>query len=121
MYSIFLNNSVVSKNKGLFLSKDHSYLMDLQENSLSYWQIDNLSIMFESDSLLPGNCLAVSTDEKVVAVAEGNTIFIEENPMQASSTRIVGKNFGSRHKFMNFVIESQKKTSNAIYSEMHNH
>jgi WD40 repeat protein len=111
----------LGRNLGIFLSEDETYMITLQENRVSYWQLDNLSIMFEIDTFYQGSCIAISNDQKMVAVGEGTTIYIEENPMHSSSNRLVGKTLGSRHKYMNFVIESQKKNSNALYNEIHNH
>lgn len=121
MYNLGLTMTAAGRNKGIYLSSDHKYIITLQETKISYWQLDNLSVMFQCDTTFAANCIAVSTDEKIVAIGEENTLFIEENPMCSSFTRIVGKNQGSRHKYMKFVIDSQKKDSNAAYNEEHNH
>ena len=106
---------------GLYCSSDCSYLISLQELRVSYWQLDNLSIIFQSDTNYSGSYIAVSNDQRFVATAEGRTIFIEENPMHATLTRIVGKNFGSKHKYMRFFIDCQVKDSVARHKSEYNH
>ena len=121
MYTMRIAEADAGRNKGIFLSQDHKYMITLQESCISYWQMDNLSVMFKCDTSTTAHCIAVSTDEKMVAIGEGDTIFVEESPMWSASTRLVGKNQGSRYKYMKFVIDSQKKNSKAVYSEEHNH
>ena len=106
---------------GLYLSQDHSFLISLQPQRVTYWQMDNLSLMFQIDTLYPGTSLAVSADEKFVAVSENDTVFIEENALQSSTIRIVGRNIGSPHRFMRFVIDCQKENSNVPYDMIYNH
>lgn len=105
----------------LYTTADCKFLMALQENRVNYWQMDNLSVIFQTETQYSGRYLTVSRDERFVAVAEGSTIFVEENPLKASGTRIVGKNLGSRHKYMRFIIESQKKDSVVSHDNEYNH
>ena len=116
MYRMEISDTDAGRIVGLYISSDSRYLIALQENRVNYWQMDNLSIMFQTDTMEPGHFISVSRDERFVAVAEGSTIFVEENPLTSLSIRIVGKNVGSRHKYMNFIIESQEKDSRAVYS-----
>ena len=83
--------------------------------------MDNLSVIFQYDTALPASCLTVSQDERAIAVAEGDTIFIEENPLFSNSIRLVGKNNGSQHKYMRFVLDSIKTNSKNKMDEMHFH
>ena len=105
----------------LYFSADHRFLISLQEHRVSYWQTNNLSLMFQIDTSLPGACLAVDSNEGFIAVAEGNTVFIEENALNTAQIRIVGKNLGSPHKFMQFVIDCQKENSKVLYDVNYNH
>ena len=105
----------------LYLSQDHSFLISLQQQRVTYWQMDNLSLMFQVDTSYPGTSLVVSSDEKFVAVSENHTVYIEENALQSTSIRIVGRNIGSPHRFMRFVIDSQKENSKVPYDMAHNH
>lgn len=109
------------KNLGLFLSEDAQYLISLQQDKYYYWKMDNHSVIFECDTSMTAACLSVSRDERVIAIAEGNTIFIEENPLKSKSTRIVGKKFGSQQKFMRYVLDSSKPNSKAELSVEYNH
>jgi hypothetical protein len=68
-----------------------------------------------------GQHITLSKDERFVAIAEGSTVFIEENPMHATDTRIVGKSQGSKHKYMKFVIDSQKKEAAVTHKSSYNH
>jgi WD40 repeat protein len=120
IYRMEIRESDAGRIVGLYVSNDNRYLVALQENRVNYWQMDNLSIMFQTDTMEPAHFLAVSRDERFLAVAEGATVFVEENPLNSTSLRIVGKNIGSRHKYMNFIIESQEKDSRAEYSQEYN-
>lgn len=121
LYTIESLEKESGKFFGLYCSDDCSYLITLQESRLSYWQIDNLSIMFQTDTVYPGNYIAVSNDERFIATAEGKTVFIEENPMHATQTRIVGKTFGSKHKYMKYLIDCQVKDSVSRHKLEYNH
>jgi WD40 repeat protein len=105
----------------LYISNNNSYLLALQENQVSFWQLDNLSIIFLLDTMYSGQHITLSKDERFVAIAEGSTVFIEENPMHATDTRIVGKSQGSKHKYMKFVIDSQKKEAAVTHKSSYNH
>lgn len=105
----------------LYLSLDHSYLITLQSQRVTYWQLLNLTILFQTDTTYPSSCIAMSYDEKSVAISEGGTVFIEDNAMACNSLRIVGRNLGSPHRFMKFVMDSQKDQSKVEYDMSHNH
>lgn len=111
----------LGKNLSLFLSEDYEFLIVLQEERYYYWKMDNLTVMFQSDTQLPASCLAMSQDEKVLAVAEGSTIFIEENPLRSSAIRIVGKNSGSHQKYMKFILDNIKGSGRSQIEEEHHH
>ena len=121
VYVMEIIESEAGKVLGLFVSNDDSYLISLQEGKSTYWQMDNLSVLFQEDTMYSGQHVAVSKDERFVAVAEGSTVFVEENPMHATNMRIVGKSIGSKHKYMKFVIDSQKKDSIAPHKPSYNH
>jgi hypothetical protein len=121
IYAIPITDKESGRIKDLYIANDNSYLIALQENRINFWQMDNLSLVLQVDTDEVGEYIAVSIDEKFVAVAEGNTVLVEENPMNATTPRLVGKNQGSMHKYMKFVIDSQKKDSKAAYTEAHNH
>lgn len=109
------------KNISLFLSADGQFLITLQEDKYYYWKMDNLTVMFQSDTTAQASCLAVSPDELVIAVAEGKTIFVEDNPLKSHSVKIVGKNKGSQHQFMRFILDSVKNNSKGNLKGDHNH
>ena len=106
---------------GIYLSSTHDYLITLQPTKVNYWQLQNLSLIFQTETLYPASSIALNADEKFVAVAEGETIYLEENSIECSSLRIVGKNMGSMHKFMKFVVDCQNDTAKANYDMIHNH
>ncbi|OMJ78802.1 hypothetical protein SteCoe_21330 [Stentor coeruleus] len=108
-------------NTGIYISEDHSFLITLQNHRVSYWQLENLSLLFQTDTLYKGLSLAVSSNEFYVAIAEWDTIYIEENCINTTRIRIIGKNHGSMHRFMQFVLDSQKETVKAQYSMEYNH
>ena len=83
--------------------------------------MDNLSLMFQTDTSYSATSLSISADEKFVAVAEDNIVYIEENALSTANIRIVGKNVGSPHRFMQFVLDSQKDNSKVVYDMNHNH
>lgn len=105
----------------LYLSSDHSYLITLQPQRVTYWQLLNLSILFQTDTSNEANCIAMSQDEKSVAFSEGETVFIEDNAMSSNSLRIIGRNLGSPHRFMKFVIDCQNDQFKVEYDMSHNH
>ena len=105
----------------LFLSSDKSYLISVQENMINYWELKSTQLIFQREILLPAQNLALSSNEKVMAVGEGNTIFIEENPLKCKNLKVVGKNYGSMHKFMNYVEEvTSKKTYRISHLDIYN-
>ena len=108
-------------NTGLYLSEDHSYLISLQYNKVTYWQLDNLSILFQNDSFTYANILSVNGDEKFIAIAENNIIYIEENALNSDYIRISGKSVGSPYKFMKFVMSSQTESLKIPYDMNYNH
>ena len=106
---------------GLYLSKDHSYLIGLQWNRVSYWELQSLALIFQTDTVFQGNCIAVTEDENFVAVAEGDTVYFEESPLKSSFIRIVGKSTGSPQRFMKFIMDCQKESPKVSYDNSHNH
>ena len=106
---------------GLFLSSDNMHMIVLQENLISYWQMYNLSVMFEINTQLPSRCIALSRDEKIIAVGEGSTVFIEENPLKSKTPRFVGKRLGSIHKYMKFIVDTLKNNLKTTFDPLHNH
>jgi WD40 repeat protein len=105
----------------LYLSSDHSYLVTLQVGRVTYWQMMNLSILFQTDTTFPATSLAFSSDEKFIAVGEEMTTCIEENVLASNNLRIIGRNIGSPHRFMKFVIDCQMEQSKVAYDQSHNH
>lgn len=105
----------------IYLAEDISYLVILQETRVSFMQYNNLSIIFQKDSELPAASIAFDKGEKYFALSEENTIFSEENPLNCEKIKVVGKNYGSSHKFMNFVREIQSQNSRSEYSDSFNH
>ena len=119
MYSMTMRDD--SKIRSLYLSEDNMYLITLQESIISYWQIYNLSIIFQNDITYPASNLALSKSEKVIAIAEGDTIYIEDNTLRTNEQRIVGRDIGSRHKYMKFIVDTIKNNLKVQYDEDHNH
>ena len=120
LYSIYLSKSY-GQIKGLFLSEDNMHMITLQEEYLTYWQMYNLSIIFQQDVSGPATCFALSRDERIITIGEGETVFIEENPLKTLSPRIIGQNIGSQHKFMKYVLESIKNNNKSSYNPDFNH
>ena len=106
---------------GIYLSKDHSYLIGLQHHRLSYWELESLALIFQTDTVYEGNSIAVTEDEKFIAVAEGETVYLEESPINTRFIRILGKNLGSPHRFMKFIMDCQKESPKVAYDNSHNH
>ena len=105
----------------LYLSTDKTYLVTLQDQRLTYWQISNLCIIYQKDTSYPGAHFAFSDNGKVLAIAEGSTIYVEENQLTAESIKVVGKRYGSEHKFMNYVREIQKQSTFIRLVDSYNH
>jgi hypothetical protein len=108
-------------NLGIYLSEDHSYMITLQSHRVSYWQLENLSLLFQTDTLYDGYSIAISPDELFVAVAEGDTIYIEENSLTTTKIRVIGKKYGSKHRFMRFILDCQKENIKVSYNMEYNH
>lgn len=104
----------------LYLSKSKSYLLSLENTMLNCWQLDNLSRIFQKD-IGDAFIMAVSDDEKTVAISEGDTIFVEENPLESNNIRVVGKNYGSSHKFMNYILEITRDGIRSPNLDIYNH
>jgi WD40 repeat protein len=104
----------------LYLSKSKSYLLVLQEELLTCWQMENLSLMFQKN-VEESYSLAVSDDEKTIALSEGDSIFVEENPLESNNIRVVGKNYGSAHMFMNYVLEIARDGLRSTHLDVYNH
>ena len=120
LYSIFLEKTQ-GQIKGLFLSEDNMHMITLQEEFLTYWQMYNLSIIFQVDVGQSPTCFAMSKDERIITIGEGETLFIEENPIRTSNPRIVGRNLGAQHKFMKYILESIKNNVKSNYEPEYNH
>lgn len=108
-------------NTGLYLSSTHNYLITVQSTKVNYWQLQSLSLIFQTDTVLQAKCISLTSDELHIAVAQGNSIYIEENAIECTTLRIVGKNLGSPHKFMKFILDCQIDSSKAQYDMEHNH
>jgi hypothetical protein len=48
----------------LYCSEDKSYLISLQSNRVTYWQLSNLSIIFQLDTGQPALSFSISEKEK---------------------------------------------------------
>lgn len=105
----------------LYLSKDKTYLIVLQESRISYWEISNLCIIFQIDIGRTGITFDISDDEKTLAVTEENTILVQHNFLKYNSIKIVGKSYGSPQKFMNYIRSLEIQNSISQYSENFNH
>ena len=106
--------------KSLYLSHDKTYLVTIQEDMLNCWQMDNLNRIFQKN--MEGSySMAFSADEKTIAIAEADSIFVEENPLKSSNIRVVGKNYGSSHKFMNYVLEIARDGLRSPHLDIYNH
>lgn len=105
----------------LFLSADKSYLIALQDNMASYWEMDTLSLIFQFSTCFSAGSLAVTQSEEMIAIGEGNTIYIEENPLRSNTIKIVGRSYGSSHKYMNFVREIIAKPYRIKHLDTYNH
>jgi WD40 repeat protein len=106
----------LSGTRSLFLSNDKSYLIALQDKMLNYWELRNVQMIFQQETLFSAQTLGLSLNEKIMAVGEENTIFIEENPLICKHLKVVGKKYGSMHKFMNYIDEV---TSKKVYRIRH--
>jgi WD40 repeat protein len=104
----------------IYLSYYNEYLITLQPSSVNYWQMNNLSLIFQK-STTEATSLAVDADEKHVTVAEGSSVYIEENSLECNHLHITGKSLGSVHRFMKFLIQSQEKDSKVPYEMNNNH
>lgn len=104
----------------LYLSKKKNYLLSLEDSMLNCWEINNLSRIFQKD-MIGALSLAVSEDEKTIAISEGNSIFVEENPLESSNIRVVGRSYGSSHKFMNYILELSRDGVRSQHSDIYNH
>lgn len=104
----------------LYLSKNKNYLFSLEENMLNCWQIDNLSRIFQKN-MSGASSMALSEDEKTIAISEGSSIFVEENPLESFNIRVVGKNYGSSHKFMNYILEISRDGLKVPHYDIYNH
>ena len=118
IYSVFLSDH--GKVVSLFLSEDNMHMIVLQEKMVSYWQMYNLSIMFQINNLQPACCMAVSHDEKFIVLGQGNAVIIEENPLASGSSRFLGENTGSYHQFMKFIVETIKNNQKTNYKLQYN-
>ena len=81
----------------------------------------NLALIFQQDTSLPAGALAVTQNENMVAIAEGNTIYVEENPLRSNRMKVVGKSYGSSHKFLNYVKEIINKPYRIKHLDTYNH
>lgn len=108
--------------KSLYLSDDNMHLITLQEHFVTFWQMYNLSVIFQLNTKYIGNCMALSQDEKIIAIGDGNTLYLEENPLRSQSPKIVGRDEGSAHKFMKFIGDTIKYNTKSPYnSDQFNH
>jgi WD40 repeat protein len=105
----------------ILLAEDVSYLVILQETRVTFMEFSNFSIIFQKDSELKAASMTLDKGERFLALTEEDTIFVEENPLNCETIKVVGKSYGSSHKFMNFVREIQSQNSRSEYSETFNH
>ena len=116
MHNIAQESSVIS----LYLSSDSTYLVTIEQHQMSYWQMQNLSLMFQRETYA-ATSFAFSEDEKLIARTHGNFILIEENPLKSELVRVVGKNHGSSHKFMNYILQILNDNIRGEHLEIYNH
>lgn len=105
----------------LFLSENDEYMISLQLNKYHFWKMENLAVMFQCDTKFPASCLTMSHDEKIIAIAEGNTVFVEENPLKSPAIRLVGKDMGSQQNYMKFILDCIKNNNKGSLDEKHFH
>lgn len=107
-----------STTQGLYITKDNKYLVTIETSQLNFWQLDNLTLTFQRD-LNSAQCVRFSYDDKSIAIAQGNTIFVEENPLIADNVRVTGKSRGSSHKFMNYILQIFNDNIRSEYLDMY--
>lgn len=105
----------------IFLSSDKSYMVVLQECGITFWQMSNLNVIYQQTSQFPAHALGFNEDETVVTVAEGDTIYVEDNCLLSEKIRVVGKRYGSEHKFMNYVRNIIEGPGRNLHNESYNH
>jgi WD40 repeat protein len=105
--------------KSLYMTANHKYLVTIDPWQISFWQLDNLSLAFSQNLTCP-QCVVFANDDRTIAIAQGNTIFIEENPLTTPNLRVVGKNKASAHKFMSYVQEIFNDTIRNEYLDTYN-
>lgn len=105
----------------LYLSSNKSYIIIAHDLLVSYYEIKSMALMFQKSTLYPARSITITQSENIIAVAEGNTIFLEENPLNSSKVQIVGKSYGSPHKFMNYIREVTTRQSRVKHLDIYNH
>lgn len=105
----------------VFVSKDKSYLITAQDSVINYWETKSLALIFQKNAVMPAGSIAVTKNENTIAIAEGNIIRIEENPLKSTKTKIVGKSYGSPHKFMNYIKEVMNSNYRGKHLDTYNH
>lgn len=105
--------------KSLYMTRDLKYLVTIDPWQISFWQLDNLSLAFRQDLNCP-QCVVFDNDDRTIAIAQGNTIFVEENPLKTLNLRIVGKNKSSAHKFMSYVQDIFNDSIRSEYLDTYN-
>ena len=81
----------------------------------------SLMLFFQQDTDFPARSISVTKNESIIAVAEGNTIYIEENPLKSMRMKVNGKKYGSIHKFLHYVKELQNNDYRMKHLEIYNH
>lgn len=104
----------------IYLSYYHEYLITLQSTSINYWKLDNLTLIFQTSVKNRATSFSLTNDEKMLAIAANDTVYLEENPLESHSFNIVGKNLKFIHKFMKFFLDSQNNSPDATYEPMFN-
>ncbi|OMJ68993.1 hypothetical protein SteCoe_33401 [Stentor coeruleus] len=115
VYTLNLQHPV----KKLYLTTDFRYLVTIDPWQMSFWQLDNLSLAYRQDLNSP-QCVTFANDDQNIAIAQGNTIFVEENPLKTTNLRVVGKNKSSAHKFMSYVQEIFNDNIRTEYFDTYN-
>jgi WD40 repeat protein len=118
LYTFSANKS--GKVNGLYSTVDNLNLIILQEFSISYWQIYNLSIISQEDFMGRSASLSVTIDEKILSVSIGNDVFVQENPIRSQHPRVIGKSQGSPHMFMKYIVDTIKNKIKVKYNPMFN-
>lgn len=104
----------------IFLSYYHEYLIILHPNHLNYWKLNNFSLVLQANTPNSASHFCLTNNEKLLALAANDTIYIQENPFESKSINVFGKSPKFVHKFMKFFLDSMENNSNCIYNPAFN-